>query len=136
AKPLVEQVEDAEQVLLGRHPALTRLGLDPVEGPATLPLLQEREHEVVLGREVVVQRRLGDAGLGHDLVDADGADSPGGEEAMGGLEQTVAWMRLNRQVCSALPVRAVAQAVRSPGSGPPVPARTRHAAAPCACRAP
>src|SRR5215216_2728041 len=98
-KPLVEGVEDREQLLLGRLPAAPRLLLDPLPRPQVLPLVEEREHEVVLGREVPVQRGLGDLGAREDLVDADGADAPPREELVGAVEDPlprIEWTRGNR----------------------------------------
>src|SRR5204863_1675961 len=115
AEPLVEQVEDAEQVLFGSLAAPAGLRFDPAKGPTVLTLLQERKHEIVLGREVVVQGPLGDAGPVDYLVDAHVADPPCREELIGGFEQPLAWMRLNRQVCPALPVRGGGQAARGRG---------------------
>jgi hypothetical protein len=57
--------------------------------PATLALLEERDDEVVLGREVVVEGRLGDACVGDDLVDPHAADPPGREQLVSGFEKAL-----------------------------------------------
>jgi hypothetical protein len=89
-EPLVEEVEDREQLLLGGRSAAARLGLDPLLRPELLPLLQEGEHELVLGGEVAVERRLRDLGALDQLVDPDRANAPAGEELVGAGENSVA----------------------------------------------
>jgi hypothetical protein len=80
AKPFVEYVEDREEAFLGRCAASSRFLLDLLVRPANLAPLEEGEHELVLGSKVAVERRLGDAGPGDHLVDADVADATAGEE--------------------------------------------------------
>ena len=70
---------------------------DPVEGPALLALCEERHDEVVLGREVVVERRFRDARVRDHLVDPHGANTARGEEAVGGFDQSFS---RHRQVCT------------------------------------
>ena len=89
-KPLVEEIEDREQLLLWLRGAPFGLGLDPIHGPASLALLEEGEHEVVLGGEMPIQRRLRDAGAFNDLIDSDSANSAGRKHAVSGIEQTFA----------------------------------------------
>lgn len=86
AEPLVEQVEDREQTLLRGRAASPRLVLYPLLGPSLLPALEERDHEVVIGSEVVVEGRLRHAGLRDQLIDADVADPPAGEQVVRGLD--------------------------------------------------
>ena len=62
---------------------------DPAVGPDLLALFQEGEHEFVLGGEVVVERRLGDAG-GDQLVDTDIVNAAMGKELVGGAEDAFA----------------------------------------------
>ena len=57
-EPLVEEVEDGQELFLGGVPSPLGLGLNPFPGPALLPLLEEREDEVVLGGEVPVDLAL------------------------------------------------------------------------------
>jgi len=93
-EPLVEEIEDREQALFGSRAALPRLGLDPAVRPDHLALLEEGEDELVLRREVPVERRLRDGGTLDDLLDADRADPPRREELVGALENSVAGDRL------------------------------------------
>ena len=58
-EPLVEGVEDREQLLFRGRASASGLSLDPAE-PALLASLEEGQDEVVLGREVPVEGRLGD----------------------------------------------------------------------------
>jgi len=51
------------------------LGLDPIHGPALLALLEEGDHQVVLGGEMPIERRLRHAGAFNDLIDSDVANS-------------------------------------------------------------
>ena len=73
--------------------------------PDAVDLVEVGDDEVVLGREVLVEGRLGHAGLGDDQVDADRPDAAGVEEPEGGVEDAVARramgvMRLmSRQIC-------------------------------------
>jgi hypothetical protein len=85
-KPLVEHVEDREQPLLGVSAAADSAGFDEALGPALFPEVQEREHELVLGGEVRVERRDRDAGALDDLVNPDRADSALGEQLVGGIQ--------------------------------------------------
>ena len=52
-------------------------------------MLQDGQDEVVLGREVDVERRLGDLGLGDDAVDADGPEALLVEQPVGRLEDAL-----------------------------------------------
>jgi hypothetical protein len=61
-EPVVEELEDRQQLLLGGCAAAPRFGLDPVKRPALLAQLQERDDEVILGGEVAIERGLGNAG--------------------------------------------------------------------------
>lgn len=77
-EPFVEHVEDGQQPpLRGSRAAGT--GLHRRERPDRLAALQEGKCEVVLGREVLVEGRLGDLGTGDDLVHPDVADATPGE---------------------------------------------------------
>ena len=89
-EPLVEDVEDRQQPLLGRVRAALHLALEPVLRPALLAQAQELDDELVLGREVPVERSLGDAGVLQDRVDPDRLEAVVGEELVGGLEDPVA----------------------------------------------
>jgi hypothetical protein len=89
-EPLAEEVEDREQLVLGRVAASARLGFHPVLGPDLLALLQEGEHEVVLGGEVPVQRGLCDLRPRDHLVDADRPDALAREEVVRAGQDAVA----------------------------------------------
>jgi hypothetical protein len=43
--------------------------------PELLTLLKEREDKIVFGREVSIERRLGDCGARDHLLDSDGTDA-------------------------------------------------------------
>ena len=68
-KPLVVDVEDREQTLLGLFGAAQHLRFDEIARPALFAQIEERDDQIVLGRKVPVERRLGDARARHDLVD-------------------------------------------------------------------
>src|SRR6266542_790253 len=85
-EPVVEDVEDGEQLLFrGRTPP-PGSGLDEVERPDLFAALQEREYQIVLGREVAVERCLGHSGAGDDLVDADAPGAALGKQVVGGTQ--------------------------------------------------
>jgi len=67
-EPLVEHVEDGQQLPKRGGGQPRRLGFDDVHGPPLLAVGEERQCQVVLGGEVVVQRGLGDPGASDDLV--------------------------------------------------------------------
>ena len=56
--------------------------------------VEEREHELVLGREVPVERRLRDAGALDHLVDPDCADAASRKQLVGALEDPLARLYL------------------------------------------
>jgi hypothetical protein len=93
-EPLVEEVEDREQLLLGGRAAPPRLGLDPAMRPALLPLLQEREDELVLRGEVAVERGLRDRGALDHLLDSHRTHPAAREELVGTRQDAVAGDRL------------------------------------------
>ena len=71
-EPLAEDVEDRQQPLRAASRARARtVVLQPVARPALLAPLEEGQDEVVLGREVAIERHLRHARLGDDPVDAD-----------------------------------------------------------------
>ena len=53
-EPLVEEVEDREELFLGSLAAAPCLGFDPTLRPELFALLEEGEHELVLRLEVPV----------------------------------------------------------------------------------
>ena len=85
-KPFVIEVEDRQQLFLGGVGAPPSLGLYPAPHPALLTEIQERDYEVILGREVVVERGLGDVGVFDHLVDPDVAHATAGEQLVSGLK--------------------------------------------------
>src|SRR5437763_15788251 len=70
-KPLVEEVEDGEKLILRSGPAASRLCLDEFQRPALLAALEDADDEVVLGGKVSIEPGLGDTGALDHLVDAD-----------------------------------------------------------------
>ena len=100
-EPLVEEVEDREQLLFRGLSAAPGLRLDPVPRPKLLALLQERQHEVVLGREVAVEGGLGDRGAPDHLVDADRSHAAPREQLVGAVENSLSSSR-NRRCCHCL----------------------------------
>ena len=74
----------------GREAAAPGLELDEAERPELLALRQEGEHEVVLGAEMPVERRLRNVRRLDHLVHADGADAAAGEEVVGAVEDALA----------------------------------------------
>ena len=89
-EPLVEHVEDREQLLAGLRCPPLDLGFQPVLGPQLLAALEEREHEVVLRREVPVQRQGATPARADDIVEPDRADSLLREQLVGGREDAFA----------------------------------------------
>ena len=80
--------------------------LQPLARPALLAALEEGEDEVVLGREVAIERHLRHARLGDDPVDADRPRAVLAEQLVGGLEHALAaavaprrWHVLPRSSC-------------------------------------
>ena len=86
-------VEDRQQPGGGIICPAHHLLLQPGARPALLAQLEEREHEVVLGGEVPVERHLRDARPADDRVDADRLDSSGAEQLVRGLEDALATAR-------------------------------------------
>jgi hypothetical protein len=89
-EPLVEDVEDGEELLARGRAAPARFGFDELPRPALLAPLQEREHEILLRAKVPVQRRPSDARSLDDLLGPDGADPAPGEELVGRVEDSLA----------------------------------------------
>ena len=85
-EPLAEDVEDRQQPARRRVGAGLRLGLQPRARPALLATLEEREDELVLRREVAVERHLRRTGLGDDAIDPHRLGAVAAEEFVGGLE--------------------------------------------------
>ena len=81
-EPRVEGVEDGERTLLRAGGAAIGFGLEPSVRPALRAPLQKRDHERLLGRKVVIERRLGDVGLGDHPVDPDGMDAVAREQVI------------------------------------------------------
>src|SRR5207247_10644435 len=81
-EPLIEDVEDRQQLLLGPRRSPFHLPLEPLPRPDPLAALEHREDELVLRPEVPVEGHLRHAGLGDDSIDADGANAVAGEEVV------------------------------------------------------
>ena len=84
-EPLAERVEEREDAL-SRVEAGAGRDLAQPGRHAVAAATQERGDERLLGVEVAVQRDLRDAGLGGELVDADGQRALLVEHARGGVE--------------------------------------------------
>ena len=95
-KPVVEDVEDREQALLGAGAALPGAGFDELPRPAQLALLEERENEIVFGGEVAVERRLGDGGATDHFFHANGTDAATREQLVGVVENPLSRARGRR----------------------------------------
>ena len=78
-----EGVEEPDQLVRGIGSGGLGGGVQ-LPGPDSVDLVEVGEDELVLGREVLVEGRLGHAGLGDDQVHADRPDAPGVEEPEGG----------------------------------------------------
>ena len=85
-EPLAEDVEDRQQPPGRGVGARLGLGLQPRARPALLAALEEREDELVLRREVAVERHLRRTRLGDDPVDAHRLGPVPAEELVRGLE--------------------------------------------------
>ena len=84
-----QRVEEADQ-LVGRVGAGGLGGVVQLPAPDAVDLVEVGDDEVVLGRELLVEGRLGHARLGDDPVDADRPDAAGVEEPERGVEDAVA----------------------------------------------
>src|SRR6266480_2234290 len=83
-EPLVEDIEDREQLLArGPTPPL-RFALQPRARPQLLTAAKEREREVVLRRIVSIQRHLCHAGVRNDGIDSHRPDAVAGKQLIGG----------------------------------------------------
>ena len=89
-EPLVEDVEDREQLIPRSGTSPKRLGLDELPRPALLAPLEKGEHEILLGPEVSIERRARDAGRRQDLLGPDRANAARREELVRGLENALA----------------------------------------------
>ena len=74
----------------GSSRARLDVGLEPLARPALLAQREEREHQLLLGAEVAVQRLPRHAGGLDDRVDADRLDAARREQLVGGLEDPLA----------------------------------------------
>ena len=80
AEPVTEHVEHREQLFLGRAAAPTGLGNDQVHRPHLVTERQEGQDQGVLGGEMPVERRFGNAGTADELIDPHIADSAAGKQ--------------------------------------------------------
>jgi hypothetical protein len=128
AKPLVEHVEDRQQLLLRSGAAALRPRLDEPPGPELLPALEKGEDQIVLGGKVPIERRLGDPGVLDQLVDPHRADTALREQLIGAVEDALASLRLsiagllaltcagNSHLHPKLPLRQVCLSMHSEGA--------------------
>src|SRR4029077_4290553 len=84
AEPLVEHIEDRQQLLPRRPVAALGLVLQPGVRPELFPAPQESQDECVLGGILFVQGHFRDARSRRDSVDPDCADPVAGKELVGG----------------------------------------------------
>ena len=89
-EPLVEDVEDRQESLLGQVGPQLDLPLEPRPRPDLLAALEDRLDELVLGAEMPVERHLRHTGLGDDSIDTDAVDAVAGEELVRGLQDALA----------------------------------------------
>jgi len=75
AEPVVERVEDGEQLLLRGRAAAFGLGLDPIERPELLASLEKSDHQIVLRGVVPVEGGFCHPGALDHLVDPDVSDA-------------------------------------------------------------
>jgi EAL domain-containing protein (putative c-di-GMP-specific phosphodiesterase class I)/CHASE3 domain sensor protein len=85
-EPDRDLVEEAPQDYVGRAPGSLRSSPDPIE-PTGSRVAQPGHDEVVLGRKVAIERRLGDRGLPDDGIDAGRLDAHLVEELRGRRQQ-------------------------------------------------
>src|SRR5262249_13153566 len=84
AEPLGKYIEYGEQLLPWALPAVPALGLQPLMRPQLLATAQEVENQLVLGREITVQRHLRGTGAGYHRIDADRPHAVPAEQIIGG----------------------------------------------------
>lgn len=85
-EPLVEKVEHDQQSSARSSLPPSRLRFQPSFGPPITTMAKKRDDEVVLGAEVAVEGRLGDAGTGDDVVDPDLPYALSNEKVVSGPE--------------------------------------------------
>src|SRR5205085_1315608 len=88
-EPHVENVEEREELFLGIGAEPFGPRLQGLAGPALFAQFQEGNHEIVLRREMPVERRLGDARALDHLVDADSPNTAVREQLVGGFQYAI-----------------------------------------------
>jgi hypothetical protein len=89
-EPFREQIEDGEQLVLRTLATQSALALEPFLGPQPLTPAKEIENEVVLRREVAVQRHLRGARTRDHGVDTDVPHPVAAEQLIGGAANPIA----------------------------------------------
>jgi hypothetical protein len=82
-EPLREHIKYRQQLITGSLTAPGALGLQPIAGPELLAAAQEFDNQVILRREIPVQRHLRGAGPGDYGVDSHGPDTFAAEQLIG-----------------------------------------------------
>src|SRR5690606_31710749 len=93
AEPLVQHVEDREQAFLGGLATCLRAFLDQPADPFFLAAIEKGEDEIVLGGEVLVERRFRDAGTLDHFVHAYPAYAPAREQVVAGGQNPLSGAR-------------------------------------------
>src|SRR4030081_215560 len=88
-EPLVEDVEDREQLLPGIGTSLLYFSLKPASGPQLVASLEERHDEVLLGGEVAVHRLPGHARALDDRIDSNRLDALAREKLVSGRQESL-----------------------------------------------
>src|SRR5690606_26864534 len=87
--PCLDRMDIGNQRVLARFNAGRDFGLEP--GSVTfVPSAERRQYQIVLGREVLVERHLGDARLGQDSIDAGAVKALNREKAQRSIDKPVA----------------------------------------------
>ena len=88
-EPLIEDIEQRQELSFRILGALPRQSVDHFAGPHVGAPVQERQHQVVLGRKMSIQGCFRHTGLRHHFVDTDVTDPTMGEQFVAGLDESL-----------------------------------------------
>lgn len=89
-EPLIENVEERQELSLRILGALAGLPVDHFIGPHLGSPVHERQHKVLFGREVSIQGRFRDTCLRHDFIDTNVTYPATREQLLAGVDEPLA----------------------------------------------